>query len=70
MLLTSFLFIILMRVLRNDYARYSALELDPEDGTVLGPDWHRVVRLATLTMAAWRGKDASVAQMRRIMAGS
>ena len=32
-LLTSFLFIILMRVLRNDYARYSAVEMDPEDGT-------------------------------------
>lgn len=31
-LLTSFLFIILMRVLRNDYARYSAVEADPEDG--------------------------------------
>jgi len=42
-LLTSFLFIILMRVLRNDYARYSALELDPEDGAVLaliGVAWY------------------------------
>lgn len=32
-LLTSFLFVILMRVLRNDYMRYAAVEVDPEEDT-------------------------------------
>jgi len=34
-LLTSFLFVILMRVLRNDYMRYAAVETDPEEGMLV-----------------------------------
>jgi hypothetical protein len=70
-LLTSFLFIILMRVLRNDYARYSAVEADPEDGALLLPPLPSLrLRTGTGTDAHTRTVGWGAGQMRRTMAGS